>query len=283
MDRFVPIILVLVCLMASPIAALGQPTVTLSVGDALADEAGQDPASFTVTRTDDGDTAGQLLVWVTVGGTATIRRDYGFASIPVTPTTTDIRIAIPGGQLSTTVTLIPARDNLIEGTETFTVTLSDRRTAGNDYTIGTPDRAELAIADDVAEVSLTTNDDSADEQGQDPASFTVTRSENGDTAAELLVWLSAGGMATRDSDYTLANTNTGGTVDFRVVIPGDQLSATVTLTPIADQVLEGDETATFTLNPPATAGNDYTVGAPSNVVIVIQDLTETVLKDGFEP
>jgi hypothetical protein len=282
MHKTVPILLAVALLLALPIAAMGQPTVTLTVNDALADEAGQDLASFTVTRTDDSNTAAILFVWVTVGGTASAGIDYSLTNA-VFRGGSDYQVAIPGGQLSTTVTLTPLRDNLDEGAESFTVALRSPGTAGSDYTIGNPNSAELTIADDVAEVTVTLDDGSADEAGQDPASFTVTRSDSGNTATVLFVWVTIGGTASAGIDYSLTNAVFTGGTSYRIVIPGNQLSTTVTLTPIVDQTLEGDETATITLRSPGTAGSDYTIGDPADVLIVIKDRTDSIFKDGFEP
>ncbi|MEE4173610.1 MAG: Calx-beta domain-containing protein [Xanthomonadales bacterium] len=282
MHKTVPILLVLAFFLALPITAMGQSTVTLSVNDALAGEAGQDPGSFTVTRSDSGNTAAALFVWVTIGGNATAGVDYTLTNA-VFRGGTDYQVTIPAGQLSTPVTLTPLRDNLDEGAENFTVELRSPGTAGSDYTIGNPNSAELTIADDVAEVTVTLNDGSADEAGQDPGSFTVTRSDSGNTAAALFVWVTIGGNATAGVDYTLTNAVFRGGTNYQVTIPAGQLSTIVTLTPVFDLTLEGDETATITLRSPGTASSDYAIGDPSDVLIVIRDRTEAVFKDGFEP
>ena len=220
-------------------------------------------------------------MWVTIGGTADRGTDYSLTNA-VFAGGTDYQVAIQAGQLSTTVTLTPLRDNLEEGTENFTVELRSPGTAGSDYIIGTPNSAELSIADDVTEVTLILDDGSADEAGQDPGSFTVTRSDSGNTAAPLFVWVTIGGTADRGTDYSLTNAVFAGGTDYQVAIQAGQLSTTVTLTPVVDQTLEGDETAIFTLRSPGTNGSDYTAGDPSDVLIVIKDRTDSIFKDGFE-
>lgn len=83
--------------------------ITLSVA-ATDDAASEDGSTgtFTITRT--GSTADALLVYFTLGGTATLTTDYSAsAESPVT---------IPAGASSVTVTITPTEDELTEGDET---------------------------------------------------------------------------------------------------------------------------------------------------------------------
>ena len=66
--------------------------------------------------------------------------------------------------------------------------------------------------------------------------FTFTRTTDGNPAAALTIFYTIGGTATNGNDYTAT-----GSV---VVIPANQTSATVTITPFADNLVEGAETMT---------------------------------------
>jgi uncharacterized delta-60 repeat protein len=116
----------------------------------------------------------------------------------------------------------------------------------------------------------------AAEHGQVPSSFIVYREEN--LPWPTRVFFSIGGTATAPSlisarfktvDYALDGlsvnplTGTGGYVD----IPAGQTFTVVTLTPIDDARLEGNETATFNI----TSNASYDIGNPSSVNITIQD------------
>ncbi len=262
-----------------PQPVLAQATVTLTIDDGSAAEAGQDSGSFTVTRT--GSTASSLSVWVTVGGTATNGADYSVPNLSGRGGS-NYSISIPGGQTSRTLILTPLLDNLSEGTETFTVELRAPGDGGNDYTIGAPSSGQIDITDDVAEVTLTLDDGDASEAGPQPGSFTVTRNGSGNTAAALSVWVTVGGTATNGADYSVPNLSGRGSSNYSISIPGGQTSRTLILTPITDQVIEGDETFTVALRVAGDAGNDYTIGAPSEGVITIKDFVQIIFKDSFE-
>jgi hypothetical protein len=169
-------------------------------------------------------------------------------------------VTIPANQTTSTVTITPFADNLVEGAETMTVTINANQT----YAIGTPSTAAIAIADSVAVVSVTSNDAAASEPGTDTASFTFTRTTGGNPVAPLSIFFTIGGTATNGGDY--------GATASSVTIPANQTSATVTITPFADNLVEGAETMSVTIN----ANQAYTIGAPSTAAITIADSVATV-------
>jgi hypothetical protein len=257
--------------------------VTLTIDDNSAAEAAQATGSFTVTRNGSGNTAASLSVWVTVTGSAGISVDYSVPGVGFRAGPNFYSITIEGGQLSKTVTLTPIRDNLIEGTETFIVTMQAPGDVDSDYTIGNPSSGQINITDDVAAVTLTIDDNSAAEAAQATGSFTVTRNGSGNTAASLSVWVTVTGSGGIGVDYSVPG------VDFRagpnlhsITIGGGQLSKTVTLTPVFDETIEGDETFIVNLVSPGDAGHDYTIGMPAEGQITILDFIQLIFKDSFE-
>ncbi|HET6426983.1 MAG TPA: Calx-beta domain-containing protein, partial [Phycisphaerae bacterium] len=76
--------------------------------------------------------------------------------------------------------------------------------------------------------------------------------------------------------YSVAGTASVGdyseTLSGSVVIPDGQASATITITPVDDGDVEGDETVTLTL----AAGSGYTVGSPSSDTVTIADNDQSV-------
>jgi hypothetical protein len=142
--------------------------------------------------------------------------------------------------------------------------------------------ASAAMAQPV--VTLTMDDDQATEAGPTTEAFTVART--GATGSPLTVALSGSGTATWNQDWSGSGgsffvlTNTS----FRVTIPANQLSATVTFTPVVDPIVDGetDEDFTFTLASPSVAGNDYLIGAPDSGTFTIIDYGPLIFKDGLE-
>ena len=105
-------------------------------------------------------------------------------------------------------------------------------------------------------VTIAATDASASEAGPTTGVFTLTR--NGSTAAALTVNYTVGGTATAGSDYTaLAGS---------VQIPAGALTATATVTPIDDLLVETGETVVATLS----ANAAYTLGTPASATVTIQ-------------
>src|SRR6185295_19213267 len=75
----------------------------------------------------------------------------------------------------------------------------------------------------------------------------------------LVVNLSVSGTATNGTDDAM--------IGSTVTIPAGAASATVTVTPVDDSLLEPAETVILT----ATAGAGYTVGSPSSGTVTITD------------
>jgi hypothetical protein len=191
-------------------------------------------------------------------------------------------MTIPTGQSSIAVTFTPVRDNLIECEETITYSLLGPQLAGHDYTIGAPNSGAASLTDDVAVVTLTVDDTEAAEAGQDPAGFTVARSNQGNTATSLRVYLQIGGAAQRGADYDLDQvTPIVGDVYYTTIGVGE-LSRAIVLTPDFDLIEEGNETANFTVLGPQLANHDYFVGVPAQGVITILDFVDGIYKDSFE-
>jgi hypothetical protein len=215
-------------------------TVSVTASDASASETGPDAGAFTFTRT--GSTAAALVVQYRLGGTATNGSDYASLGGAVT---------IPAGQVSATVAVATVNDPAAEGTETVDVTVQ----ASGAYTVGSPSSASVTIADnDRPMVTIVATDVSASEAGPDTGTFTITRT--GPTTASLRVTFTSTGSA-QSADYVSLGT--------QVFIPAGSSSVTLTVTPIADGLAEGNENVDVFLTPNA----GLTVGSPGNARVVI--------------
>ncbi|MFN3360181.1 MAG: Calx-beta domain-containing protein [Pseudanabaenaceae cyanobacterium] len=245
------------------LGAIDLPTVTIVATDSLAKEpltstSPSDPGVFTVTRSG-GDLSQPLTVNYTIGGTATNGTDY---------TSISSSVVIPIGQSSTTITINPLFDGLIEGNETVILTLA----SNVNYTIGSQNTATVTIEDSTVilpTVTIVATDPTATEPSSsslpptDTGLFTITRS-GGDLSQPLTVNYTIGGTATNGTDYT--------SISSSVVIPIGQSSTTITINPLFDGLIEGNETVTLTL----ASNVNYTIGAPNTATVTIADFVVTL-------
>ena len=216
--------------------------------------AGENPAAagiFTIQR--EGATSGAVVVNYSMGGTAIQDSDYTLA-----PTGS---VTLAAGVTSTNVVVTPVDDSEVEEDETVTLTLL----ADAAYDIGAPAAATLVIVSDdggVGAVTVTASDPAAAENPADPGEFTISRTN---TAGALDVRFAMSGTATPGSDYT------GPTGSVRLA--DGQASATVTVTPVDDSLIEDSETSILTLLP----GSRYTPGEPATgTVTLVSDDVPTV-------
>ena len=105
-------------------------------------------------------------------------------------------------------------------------------------------------------VSVAASAPEAAERGNVPGTFTITRS--GDLTNPLPVAYTLSGSAVAGTDYAATSSS--------IVIPANQASATVVITPLTDTVAEGDETVTITL-----ASGLASSFAEANASIIIHD------------
>jgi len=165
---------------------------------------------------------------------------------------------IPVGAASAAVTVKPINDSAVEGNETVVLTVS----ADAAYTVGSPNSATVTIADNdqpppKPTVTVAATDANASETGPDSGTFTVRRT--GDTTAGLTVHYSLGGTAANGSDYA--------SLSGSLTIPVGAASAAVTVKPINDSAVEGNETVVLTVSADAA----YTVGSPNSATVTIAD------------
>jgi uncharacterized delta-60 repeat protein len=122
-------------------------------------------------------------------------------------------------------------------------------------------------------VSVGTFNPYAYEQGQVPATFIVARTER--LATPERVYLEVTGTATmprprQPGDYTGSGITFSNSLLHSIGyadIPANETFTVVTITPLDDALVEGDETAIFTIWPHA----DYDIGTNPTTTIVIRD------------
>ena len=174
---------------------------------------------------------GVVIDWSTSDGTASQGDDYVAVS--------EGQVVIPTFQTSARIAIATNADNLLEGSETFTVTLSNPRGRGalKDAT------AAVTIVDGPTLPQLSIDDVTVVEGGE--ARFTVSLER---TSAEDVTfnWATSDGAAKDGADYTGQSGQT-------LTIPAGRYSASVTVQTSDDGVNEWDETFTVTLSDPVNA------------------------------
>jgi len=213
--------------------------------DTEAAEPGTNTAAFSVART--GPTTASLTVPFRFSGSATPGVDFSTNNLPV---------VIPAGSSATTVTITPLDDLIGEPTETIVIV----PLGGSDFDVVDAFRATVELLDDgdVTSVTVETQDAHIYERiVEDTGSFSIVRL--GDTSGELTVNLTFEGTAQPERDYTGATTS--------VVIPAGETTASLTIEPIDDGDVEGDETIVIRV----AAGPEYGAGVLSAATITIKD------------
>jgi hypothetical protein len=225
------------------------PVVTMVAVDATATEAGENAGSFEVSRT--GDTGAALEVPYVVGGSALHGTDYLGLSGTVT---------IPAGQSSASIEIMPLDDTFGEPSQT--VVLQLRNDPG--YLLGVDSVATVTITDnDLPVVAVGVSDGTCSEPNVTGAfRITTTGSGTGNITVRYVVT----GTAVSGTDFTALT----GTLSL-----ARNTSATVTVTPIEDALLEDAETVVLTLLPDPSYQVDV-LEPDATLVIRDNDQTQTV-------
>ena len=226
--------------------ATGTGTITgggsaeLSVSDAEGDEGGD--LTFTVTLS--GSPASEVTVAyatsVESGDTASAS-DFESASGSLT-----FAAGAAGEALSQAFTVAAVADDLVEGDETFTVTLS-APAGGFPPGIGIKDATGKGTIAAAGSAELSVSDASGDEGGDLTFTVTLSGSPASAVAVEWATSIGSGDTASQ-SDFESA----GASVVFAAGATGAALSRTFTVAAVADDLVEGDETFTVTLSVPST-------------------------------
>jgi hypothetical protein len=223
------------------------PRITLdrSSGNVLEDGTTNLVYTFSLT----GPTTNALTVNYGITGTADAT-DYTGAT-PGTGKT----ITFAAGSATATLTIDPTADTNIEANETVVLTLA----RGTGYTVGTTTAVRgFIVNDDFPRITLALSSASVLEDGTTNLVYTFTRT--GPTTNTLTVNYGIAGTAV-STDYTGATPGTGKTITFAA----GSATATLTIDPTADTLVEPDETVTLTLG----TGTGYTVGTETAVSGII--------------
>jgi hypothetical protein len=246
------IALAFVLIAAAP--AAGAQTVSIDATDAGASESPADNGQFTVTRTDSSIVG--FTVFYDVTGSATAGADYaalsGSVSFSLFQTTATITVNVTGD------------DGLFEGDETVTVRLKESGSV-----LVANDTATVDIRDAPYAVTVATGSH-ATEGPVKSGGVIVSIGAQNQSGSSIIVDYSAGGSASPGTDYA----SLSGTVS----IPIGSSSATIEVTPVADDLIEGDETVEVTLT--GTSDSRLPIGDPGPAAVTIADDDSVADDDG---
>jgi len=247
------------------------PQVTLAVSPASVLEDGATNLVYTFTRT--GSTANTMTVNFSVGGTASFTEPDYTQTGAATFTATSGTVVFASGSSTATVTIDPSADTTVEPDETVNLTV----TSGIGYTVGSPSAASGTITNDDTDVSVAVSPASVTEDGAANLVYTFTRVGVTTNALTVNFSIAVGGNnAVFPLDYTQSGAATFAPPVGTVTFGAGNSTATVTVDPAADPIVEPDETVIFTV----TSGAGYNVGSPGSATGTITnddaDVTVTV-------
>ena len=213
---------------------------------------------LTVTRVG-GTGAPASVTWTTADGTALAGTDFGTAgnATPVSGTA-NWGAGVGGAQ---TISIPIINDSIVEGTKTFTVTLSSPVGA----TLGTVPTVNVTLTDNDSGVVFSSAAYSVVETGGN-AMLTVNRVGPAGAAASV-TYTTANGSALAGSDFgTLGSSaQRSGTLSWAA---GDASARTIPIPILNDAIAEADETFTVTLSAPSAG---IVLGTPSVATVTISD------------
>ncbi|WP_122893440.1 Calx-beta domain-containing protein [Arcobacter peruensis] len=204
--------------------------------------------TFTVTRTGDT-TLATDIDWVLTLGTSTISDFVGGQDALTTngglPSGT---VSFADGELTQTITINVATDDVVEGDDSFSITLQN---AGDNVELSTVTASSIITNDDTG-FSIATLDSSKDEGDSGTTIYTFTVTRAGDIASAASVdWAVTGngGEPVNVSDFGGAFPS--GTINFAENVASEVLSITVS----ADTIVEEDESFLVTISNAKLANN----------------------------
>jgi len=222
---------------------------------------------FTISLDSTNTSGVPITVYYTISGDASNGNDYNLISNAA---------VIPNGQSAVTVPIEVINDNLVESTESVTLTLNN--TTNPNVTIdGGSNNAAITITSEdtvfaaTTSIVTTTNASEPSTNGV----FTVSLDTINTSGSPITVNYTVGGNATNGGDY--ANIGTF------VVIPSGQSSATISVNTAEDSLLEGDELITVTLTSTDSPSVAIDSGANQSNMTLTDDDTTLVAIDTPDP
>ena len=212
---------------------------------------GESDGKVTVGLNVSGSHADSFTATVTFADVSATRgTDYGDASATA-------QVSFAPGETSATLDVAIIRDALIEGSESFTVTVT---AVSGHHAVGSPSQATVTITDQTRSVSLAAASYTV---GESDGKVTVGLNVSGSHADSFTATVTfADVSATRDTDYGDASATA------QASFASGETSATLDVAITDDALIEGSESFTITVT---TVSGHHAVGSPSQATVTITD------------
>ena len=194
--------------------------------------------TFTVSRT--GPTTAVTTINYAVSGAAVTAADFG-GTLP------SGSVIIPSGQASAVLSINVSKDNLVELSEAFTVTL----TSPSSGTLGTATASQTITNDDASVITFTGPSTNEGDTGTSSFSYGISLSNPVDTAVSFNGATLGTGTATAGTDFTAV-------APTSINIASGTTTGSFSVTVIGDRLTEPDETLIAQLSSLAVGGRDVT-------------------------
>ncbi|WP_462318277.1 Calx-beta domain-containing protein, partial [Marinilabilia sp.] len=220
------------------------PTVTLSANPTTI---GEDGIS---TITAQADVASEQAISVTllVNDESTEPEDYNITSLS---------ISIPNLSSEGSTTLEGVPDEIYEGDETVSISIDE--VSGASAQAGTPQSVTITISDDQSAPTVTLS--ASPLSINEGENSTLTATLNTAASEDVTITLMVTNIDTDANDYSLSSTS--------IIVPGGNLSGTVTLSTSSDGLFEGDESLEISIS--EVSGGSASTGTPASVSLTIAD------------
>jgi hypothetical protein len=237
--------------------------ISLTINDVTLTEgnSGTTNAVFTVSLSSAASTV-VSVDYATANGTATAGTDY-----TALPTTT---LTFNPGETSKTITVAINGDNQVESDETFFVNLSNLQTNGSNVTLADNQGQGTITNDDSASIAITDVTITEGNSGTTNAVFTVTLSNQVDTAVTVNYATADGTATTTDNDYI-------GIATTPLTFNPGETSKTITVVVNGDNQFESDETFLVNLSNLQTNGRNVTITDNQGQGTIANDDTSVTL------
>jgi hypothetical protein len=216
--------------------------------------------TFTVTRGGDS-SAARSVSWMVMGtgASAADASDFSGGALP------GGTLTFASGEVSKTITVAVASDNLVEGSETFALTLFNPSPG---LTIGTASATGTIVNDDaIVSVAVQAAVKSEGNSGSTAFTFTVTRTGDTSGSATASYAVTGSGSAPANAADFTAGGLPSGTVSFAA----GETTKTITLNVAGDTTVEVTETFTVTLSLPNTGTGGSTIGVANAAGSILND------------
>ena len=223
------------------------PTVQLSLVNAvMREDADVSTLRATINRASSRDVTVNLVISGTASGGGV---DYTISSTTIT---------IPAGQLSAVVTVTSVDDNIDEPDETI---IADIDQVTNAVEVGTQQETITIRDDDPPLVTLSVNNTSiAENGGVSVATATLSNPSNQNNLGVTITLAASGTAAVGGADYNMSST--------QIFIPSGQTTGSITITAIADNLVELDETVILDIDQIANGIED---GVQRETITIINE------------